>query len=87
MNIYAYSINKYSMIFAPFTGLNHHRQYVTFGAAFLANEKVDSFTWLFEKFLETMEGREPKLIVTNQASAMKIAIEKILCSPSHRFYM
>ncbi|WJX12442.1 hypothetical protein P8452_02945 [Trifolium repens] len=37
-----YRTNKYSMIFAPFTGINHHRQSVTFGAAFLVDEKSDS---------------------------------------------
>lgn len=51
-----YEKNKYSMIFAPFTGVNHHRQSVTFGVAFLANERADSFIWLFEKFLEAMGG-------------------------------
>ena len=71
-----YSTNKYSIIFVPFIGLNHHRQCVTFGAAFLTNEKVDSFTWLFEIFLEAMEEREPKLIVTGQDPPMKIAIKR-----------
>ncbi|RZB42838.1 Protein FAR1-RELATED SEQUENCE 5, partial [Glycine soja] len=37
-------------ICASFTGINHHRQCVTFGAGFLAYEKIDSFIWLFEKF-------------------------------------
>mgnify|MGYP003779978845 CR=1 FL=1 len=45
----AYGTNKYSMIFAPFTGINHHRQSITFGAGFLANEKTESFVWLSEK--------------------------------------
>ena len=47
-----YATNKYSMIFAPFTGVNHHRQCVTFGALFLSDERIDSFVWLFEKILE-----------------------------------
>lgn len=38
-----YRTNKYSMILAPFTEVNHHRQSITFGACFLANEKVNSF--------------------------------------------
>ncbi|XP_021734817.1 protein FAR1-RELATED SEQUENCE 5-like [Chenopodium quinoa] len=54
-----YGTNKYSMIFAPFTGRNHHRQCITFGAAFLCDEKTESFTWLFEKFLEAM-GETPE---------------------------
>ena len=72
-----YNTNKYCMIFAPFTGVNHHRQSITFGAAFLADEKVDSFVWLFETFLKAMGGHKPVVIITGQDLAMKIAIEKV----------
>jgi len=82
-----YRTNKYSMIFAPFTGVNHHRQCITFGVGFLANEKVDSFMWLFEKFLEAMGGNKPTLIITDQDPAMKVAIENIFTSSVHRFCM
>ncbi|XP_058774181.1 protein FAR1-RELATED SEQUENCE 5-like [Vicia villosa] len=82
-----YSTNKYCMIFAPFTGVNHHRQSVTFGAAFLADEKVDSFVWLFESFLKAMGGHKPTMIITDQDPAMKIAIEKVFNGSSHRFCM
>ncbi|XP_026399271.1 protein FAR1-RELATED SEQUENCE 5-like [Papaver somniferum] len=34
-----YKTNKYSMLFAPFTGTNHHRQSITFGFAWLGNER------------------------------------------------
>jgi hypothetical protein len=64
------------MIFAPFTGINHHRQSITLGAGFLENEKIESFVWLFEKFLEAMGGHEPTLIITDQDPSMKAAIEK-----------
>ncbi|XP_057432975.1 protein FAR1-RELATED SEQUENCE 5-like [Lotus japonicus] len=82
-----YETNRYSMIFAPFTGVNHHRQCVTFGAAFLADEKADSFIWLFEKFLEAMGHHQPNLIITDQDPAMKVAIEKIFNHSAHRFCM
>jgi hypothetical protein len=71
-----YRTNQYSMIFAPFTEINHHRQSITFGAGFLENEKIESFVWLFEEFLETMGGHEPTLIITDQDPSMKAAIEK-----------
>ncbi|KAF1881474.1 hypothetical protein Lal_00021452 [Lupinus albus] len=71
-----YSTNKYSMIFAPFTGVNHHRQSITFGAAFLTNEKADSFVWLFETFLKAMGGHKPIVIITDQDPTMKIAIKE-----------
>lgn len=75
------------MVFAPFTGVNHHRQSITFGVAFLANEKVDSFVWLFETFLKAMGGHKPIVIITDQDPAMKIAVEKGFNGASHRFCM
>jgi len=36
--------NRYKMIFAPFIGLDNHRLCVTFGAAFLGDEKAESFS-------------------------------------------
>ncbi|XP_021762899.1 protein FAR1-RELATED SEQUENCE 5-like [Chenopodium quinoa] len=75
------------MIFAPITGRNHHRQCITFGAAFLCDEKTESFTWLFEKFLEAMGGHKPRCIITDQDPAMKAAIKNIFDTSSHRFCM
>ena len=49
------------MIFAPFTALDNHRLPVTFGVAFLGDEKVESFKWLFDKFLDATGGRVPIL--------------------------
>ena len=53
------------MIFAPFTGLDNHRLYVTFGAAFLGDEKTESFVWLFERFLDAMGGHMPIYLITD----------------------
>ena len=39
-----YSANQYNMKFVPFTGVNHHLQSVFLGAAFLANEKIESYS-------------------------------------------
>lgn len=62
-----YKTNKYLMIFASFTRVNHHRQCITFGATFLANEKDDdSIVWLFEKFIEAMVRKQPSIIITYQ---------------------
>ncbi|XP_074303971.1 protein FAR1-RELATED SEQUENCE 5-like [Silene latifolia] len=46
--------NKYRMIFAPFTEVDHHKRCVTFGAGLLINESKESFAWLFTRFLEAM---------------------------------
>ncbi|KAK8925743.1 Protein FAR1-RELATED SEQUENCE 5 [Platanthera zijinensis] len=82
-----YSTNKYSMIFAPFTGINNHRLSITFGAGFLADEKSDSFEWLFDKFIDCMSGNKPSLIVTDQDPAIRSAIVKCFPTTTHRFCM
>jgi hypothetical protein len=41
-----YTTNQYNMIFVPIIGVNHHLQSVFLGAAFLANEKIESYVWL-----------------------------------------
>ncbi|PVH48490.1 hypothetical protein PAHAL_4G340600 [Panicum hallii] len=57
------------------------------GAAFLANEKIDSYVWLFKTFLEAMGGRAPHLIVIDECAIMKAAIGQILSETTHRLCM
>jgi hypothetical protein len=82
-----YSTNQYNMIFTYFTGINHHMQSVFFGAAFLANEKIESYVWLFQTFLLAMGGKAPRLIITDEDASMKSAIRTILPNIIHRFCM
>ncbi|KAI5352456.1 hypothetical protein L3X38_005347 [Prunus dulcis] len=79
-----YRTNRYNMICAPFVGVNHHWKNVLFGCAFLLDEKTDSFIWLFETFLESMGGRKPKTIFTDQCQAMANGIEKVFPGVCHR---
>ena len=80
-----YDTNRYKMIFAPFTGLDNHRLCVTFGAAFLRDEKAESFMWLFDKFLDAIGGHMPVCLITDQDPAMKVAIEVKFHSTTHRY--
>ena len=61
-----YNTNKYDMIFAPTTRVNHHGQTIIFGCAFLRDEKTKSFVWLFNKFLDAMPKGAPQVIITDQ---------------------
>ncbi|CAH9105281.1 unnamed protein product, partial [Cuscuta epithymum] len=74
------------MVFGPFTGVDNHRKCITFGAGLLAKEDVDSYTWLFTRFMHAM-GREPTCIITDQDPAMRIAIEKVFSASKHRYCM
>ncbi|XP_061355053.1 protein FAR1-RELATED SEQUENCE 5-like [Gastrolobium bilobum] len=71
-----YRTNKYSMSFAPFTGLNHHLQSILFGCALLRDETEKSFIWLFETWLEAMNGKKPISIITDQDLAIGAIVAK-----------
>ena len=79
-----YRTNKYSMPFAPFTGVNHHKQSILFGCALLQDESEPSFIWLFETWLEAMYGQQPVSIITDQDLAIGKAISKVFPKSRHR---
>lgn len=79
-----YWTNEYGRPFAPIIGVNHRKQTVVFSAALLYDESADSFSWLFEAFLEAMSRKQPKTILTNQPAAMAEAISKNFNESHHR---
>jgi hypothetical protein len=82
-----YSTNEYGMVFTPFTGVNHHKSSVLFGATMLSDETMESYMWLFHTFLKAMGGVAPKLIITDEAASMKAAIREVLTTTIHRLCM
>ncbi|XP_020263101.1 protein FAR1-RELATED SEQUENCE 5-like [Asparagus officinalis] len=80
-----YKTNKFSLPFAPFTGVNHHRQSILFGCALLADEQEETFIWLFQEWLNCMHGIEPGAIITDQDRAMCNAIHKVFPNTRHRY--
>ncbi|XP_077242360.1 protein FAR1-RELATED SEQUENCE 5-like [Tasmannia lanceolata] len=69
-----YRTNMFQMPFVPFTGVNHHRQSTLFGSALLADEREETFIWLFEQWLKCMFGKAPGCIITDMDIAMRNAI-------------
>ncbi|KAK9715618.1 hypothetical protein RND81_06G177400 [Saponaria officinalis] len=82
-----YGINKYCMVFTPFTGIDNHKKSVTFASALLSNEDEESFVWVFQKFMDAMGGKEPKLLITDQDPAIRNAVPAIFKTARHRFCM
>ncbi|XP_077223495.1 protein FAR1-RELATED SEQUENCE 5-like [Tasmannia lanceolata] len=80
-----YRTNRFRMPFAPFTGVNHHRQSTLFGCALIADETEETFTWLFEQWLDCMFGRAPGCIITDMDGAMRNAIRTVFPNTHHRF--
>ncbi|XP_058076451.1 protein FAR1-RELATED SEQUENCE 5-like [Magnolia sinica] len=80
-----YNTNRYGLIFAPFTGVNHHGQSITLGCGFIHDETTESFIWLFESWRKAMQGKSPKAIITDQDPAMTKAISIVFPNTFHRY--
>ncbi|KAF5470849.1 hypothetical protein F2P56_011337 [Juglans regia] len=80
-----YLTNRYGMPFAPFVGVNHHGQSILLGAGLISSEDTETFVWLFETWLQCMDGIAPKAIITDQDRAMKNAIAIVFPKARHRF--
>ncbi|XP_057775197.1 protein FAR1-RELATED SEQUENCE 5-like [Salvia miltiorrhiza] len=65
-----YSTNKYKLIFTPFTGRDNHNKCISFGAALISSEDMESYSWVLEKFAEIM-GNAPKVFITDQDPGLK----------------
>jgi hypothetical protein len=75
--------NKYRLPFATFVGITGHAQTCIFGCAFLHDETTETFKWVFETFLESMGGKHPRTIITDQDKAMKAAIQEVFTDTRH----
>lgn len=63
----------YNMIFAPFTGVDRYDRCVTFTACLISKEDITHYSWAFDHLVKAV-GRNPVLIVTDQCSAIKVAV-------------
>ncbi|CAL9165329.1 protein FAR1-RELATED SEQUENCE 5-like [Musa acuminata AAA Group] len=80
-----YKVLGYGRPFALFTGVNHHKQTVIFGAALLYDESTESLKWLFESFKTAMSGKQPKTILTDRSPVISEAITAVFPGTNHRF--
>ncbi|MCL7047143.1 hypothetical protein MKW94_017882 [Papaver nudicaule] len=80
-----YRTNMHGWPFAPFVGINHHKQTVLFGGALILDESTESFIWLFETWMKTMSGRKPKTILTDHCATITKAISIVMTDTHHRF--
>uniref|UniRef100_UPI0005CA764A protein FAR-RED IMPAIRED RESPONSE 1-like n=1 Tax=Fragaria vesca subsp. vesca TaxID=101020 RepID=UPI0005CA764A len=65
-------------------GSNNHRGSVLFACAIVANEKEETFTWVIQKFLESMNNKHPKTVVTDGDEVMRTVLNKLLPTTRHR---
>ncbi|XP_074283759.1 protein FAR1-RELATED SEQUENCE 5-like [Silene latifolia] len=83
-----FNMNTYKMIFAPFTGVDHHKKCVTFGAGLIRKETDEDFVWLFRNFLSAMSNKYPVCIITDQDRGIKAGVKTVFGDKTqHRYCM
>nr|KAJ0221090.1 hypothetical protein LSAT_V11C200083550 [Lactuca sativa] len=75
-----FSMNKYDMVFVPFTSIDNHKKCVTFGAGLLSKEDEVSYEWLLRAFFKAFR-KQPQLVISDQDSALKKAIDTVRAGP------
>ncbi|KAF1861360.1 hypothetical protein Lal_00025644 [Lupinus albus] len=79
-----YGRNKYKFPVVIFSGVNHHKQTTVFAAGIVSNETEETYVWLLGNFLEAMNGKHPKCVITDGDLSMKNAIKRIFPATHHR---
>lgn len=79
-----YKTNRYNLSCAPFVGINHHSTSIMFGVGFLSDELSETFEWLMGVFLESMNGKHPKVVFSDQQRALMNGIDRIFPNSTHR---
>ncbi|XP_060969048.1 protein FAR-RED IMPAIRED RESPONSE 1-like [Cannabis sativa] len=79
-----YMTNEYNKPLTVLIGVNHHFNTCIFGFALLLHEKLPSYSWLLQKFLECHGDKKPSVVVTDQDAAMKQAIVEHMPDVTHR---
>ena len=80
-----YKTNHFNLPFAPFTGVNHHKQSTFFGCALLAYEQKETFVWFFTQWLKCIHRMAPKAIITDQNAQIREAIKQVFPNAHHQF--
>ncbi|GFQ05951.1 protein far1-related sequence 7 [Phtheirospermum japonicum] len=75
----------YSVPFASFVGVNHHRQPVLLGCALIADESEESFTWVFRAWARAMSGCRPVSIIAGLDGPIQDSIARVFPGTHHRF--
>ncbi|KAF1870006.1 hypothetical protein Lal_00017585 [Lupinus albus] len=60
-----YGRNKYKFPVVIFSGVNQHKQITMFVVAVVSNETGETYVWLLGNFLEAMNGKHPKCVITD----------------------
>ncbi|XP_074356143.1 protein FAR1-RELATED SEQUENCE 5-like [Apium graveolens] len=76
-----YRTNRYCMHFIPITGVNHHYQNILFGLALVRDETEASYKWVLRTWLEVVDNKPPRIIITDQDIVLGNAIVEVMPMP------
>nr|XP_011470682.1 PREDICTED: protein FAR1-RELATED SEQUENCE 5-like [Fragaria vesca subsp. vesca] len=79
-----YKTNPYGKPLVLFVGSNNHLSTTVFGFGLLIDETIESYIWLLETFILSMNNQKPIAILTDGDQAMRRAIEAVLLGCPHR---
>ncbi|XP_058746995.1 protein FAR-RED IMPAIRED RESPONSE 1-like [Vicia villosa] len=78
-----YKKNKCNYPLVIFSECNHHSQTVIFCVALVSDETTETYKWLLKSFLECMENKYPKVVVTDGDGATRESIKQIFPDATH----
>ncbi|XP_058208192.1 protein FAR1-RELATED SEQUENCE 5-like [Rhododendron vialii] len=79
-----YRTNAYRKPLVLLVGVNSHFQTTIFGCALLTAETVETYTWVLERFLDSMDHKKPVSVMIDGDKAMRKAIKTVLPDVNHR---
>ncbi|KAK9065569.1 hypothetical protein SSX86_014970 [Deinandra increscens subsp. villosa] len=81
----SYRRSSYTVPFASFIGVNHHRQPVLLASALISDESEESFTWVLQAWVRAMSGKRPVSIIADQDKPIQNSIAQVFPGTHHRF--
>lgn len=80
-----YFVNKYKIPLVLFIGVNNHIQPILLGCALIADDTIFTYAWLMQTWCLAMGGHGPRILLTDQNSAIKEAISSVFPHTRHYF--
>ncbi|XP_030478045.1 protein FAR1-RELATED SEQUENCE 5-like [Cannabis sativa] len=79
-----YKTNRYEKPLVILLGYNNQNRTCVFGFCLLKNEKWENYKWLLKTFLECMEVKMPKTMLTDGYLSMKKALNEVMLETVHQ---
>ncbi|XP_028067322.1 protein FAR1-RELATED SEQUENCE 5-like [Camellia sinensis] len=79
-----YKTNAYKKPFVMLAGVTSHFRTTIFACVLLANETIETYTWVLETFMKAMVNKAPVSVLTDKDKAMQEAIRRVFPDARHR---